>query len=154
TVVFPISEDNLSEIFEQPNHGAGLPVEVYNRLRTKKLAAGHLITIDNQIDTTTGTVRLRGVFDNADEALFPNQFVNARLLVTTHKNVTLVPASAIRHDGEVTFVYVIRDDRAHVQKIAVGTTENDQTEATGIPPGTVVANSSFEKLRDGAPVTV
>lgn len=154
TVVFSISEDSLSEILGQPNHGEGLPVDVYDRLRTKKLSTGHLITIDNQIDTTTGTVRLRAVFDNSDEGLFPNQFVNTRLLVTTRKNVVLVPASAIRHDGELSFVYVIRDDHAYVQKITIGATENDLTEVIGIPPGTVVANSSFEKLRDNAPVIV
>jgi membrane fusion protein, multidrug efflux system len=154
TVVFAISEDNLSEVLGQPNHGAGLDVDVYDRLRTKKLATGRLITIDNQIDTTTGTVRLRAVFDNTDEALFPNQFVNTRLLVTTRKNVTLVPSVTIRHDGELSFVYVIDNGRARVQKITVGATEGDQTEVIGIAPGTVVASSSFEKLRDGAPVTV
>jgi multidrug efflux system membrane fusion protein len=154
TVVFSISEDNLSDILGQPNHGEGLPVDVYDRLRTKKLATGHLITIDNQIDTTTGTVRLRAVFDNSDEELFPNQFVNARLLVTTRRNVVLLPASAVRHDGEFSFVYAISDGHAHVHKIGVGTTEGDQTEVTGLAAGTVVANSSFEKLRDNAPVIV
>jgi multidrug efflux system membrane fusion protein len=154
TVVFSISEDNLSDILGQPNHGEGLPVDVYDRLRTKKLATGHLITIDNQIDTTTGTVRLRAVFDNTDEALFPNQFVNTRLLVTTRKNVVLLPTAAIRHDGELVFVYAIENGRAHVHKVGVGATEGDLTEVTGLAPGTVVATSSFEKLRDGAPVTV
>jgi multidrug efflux system membrane fusion protein len=154
TVVFAISEDNLTQLLGLPNHGQDLPVDVYDRLGTHKLATGKLITFDNQIDTTTGTVRLRAAFDNTGEELFPNQFVNTRLLVETHNNVTLLPTPAIRHDGDLTFVYAIADHTARVQKITASATQGDQTEVGGIAPGTVVANSGFEKLRDGATVTI
>ena len=153
TVVFALSEDHLSDLLGLPNHGENQPVDVFDRLRTKQLATGRLITIDNQIDTTTGTVRLRAVFDNADEALFPNQFVNARLLVTTRRNVTVVPTSAIRRDGARTFVYTITGGLAHIQSITAGAADAEMTEVSGLPAGMVVANSSFEKLREGAHVT-
>jgi multidrug efflux system membrane fusion protein len=152
SVVFPISEDQLGDVLAQPDHGANLRVDVYDRARVHELATGKLITIDNQIDTTTGTVRLRARFDNADDALFPNQFVNARLLVRTLRGVTVVPASAIQHNGDTSFVYVIADGHARVQNVTPGAVEGDTQQVTGIAPGTVVANSSFEKLRDKAPV--
>ncbi|HEY3802324.1 MAG TPA: efflux RND transporter periplasmic adaptor subunit [Kofleriaceae bacterium] len=153
SVVFAISEDNLGQVLAQPNHGENLEVTVLDRVKQKQLATGRLITIDNQIDTTTGTVRLRALFDNKDEALFPNQFVNTKLLVDTVRGATALPSSAIQHDGADTFVYAIVGGKAHVQKVAIGVVSGDKTQITsGISPGAVVANSSFEKLRDGMPV--
>ncbi len=152
SVVFSISEDNLSAVLARPHHGDDLPVQVLDRVKSKQLAEGRLLTIDNQIDTTTGTVRLRAVFDNKDEALFPNQFVNAKLLVDTVHDATTLPSSAIQHDGTTSFVYTIVGGHAHVQHVTTGVIAGDKTQVTGIAVGTAVANSSFEKLREGLPV--
>lgn len=154
SVVFPISEDHLGDVLAQPDRGAGLPVEALDRVQSRRLAGGRLITIDNQIDTTTGTVRLRAQFDNADEALFPNQFVNTRLQVTTLRGATVVPSGAIQRTGEVAFVYVIAGGRAHVQHVTPGAVAGEQTQVTGVAPGATVATSGFERLRDGAPVVI
>jgi multidrug efflux system membrane fusion protein len=123
-------------------------------VQARRLADGRLITIDNQIDTTTGTVRLRAQFDNADEALFPNQFVNTRLQVTTLRGATVVPSGAIQRTGEVAFVYVITGGRAHLQHVTPGAVAGEQTQVTGVAPGATVATSGFERLRDGAPVVI
>lgn len=152
SVVFPLSEDHLSDVRAQPDHGAGLRVDVFDRVKARRLATGRLATIDNQIDTATGTVRLRALFDNPGEELFPNQFVNARLLVTTVRDAAVLPSSAVQRNGAQTFVYAIVDGRAHVTPVTVGVVSGDRTQVTGVAPGAVVANSSFEKLRDGAPV--
>jgi membrane fusion protein, multidrug efflux system len=154
SVVFAISEDDLGEVRAQPDHGAGLPVEALDRVQARRLASGQLIAIDNQIDTTTGTVRLRARFDNADEALFPNQFVNARLLVTTLRGATAVPSAAIQRNADLAFVYVVEDGRVHRQGVTPGAVAGELTQVTGVAPGAVVAISSFDKLRDGAPVTI
>jgi multidrug efflux system membrane fusion protein len=154
TAVFTVSEDNLSEVLEQTRYGKQLPVDLFNRTKAKQLASGKLITVDNQIDTTTGTVKLRALFDNEDNALFPNQFVNTRLLVKVLRDVTTVPSSAIQHASDATFVYVISDAHAHVQHVKTGVTDGDVTQVDGIAPGTVVANSGFEKLQEGSPVAI
>ncbi len=154
TAIFTISEDNVSQVLEQANHGVGLAVDLFDRTNSKRLASGTLITVDNQIDTTTGTLKLRAIFDNQDGALFPNQFVNSRLLVRQLRDVTMVPSSAIQHAGQAALVYVLRDGHAHVQHVTAGVTDGDWTQVEGIAPGTVVANSSFDKLQDGSPVTI
>jgi multidrug efflux system membrane fusion protein len=154
TVVFTVSEDDLSDVLEQTRRGARLEVTALDRVKSKKLASGKLTTIDNQIDTTTGTVKLRALFDNDDEALFPNQFVNTRLLVRTVDGATTVPSSAVQHDGRQAFLYVIQNAHAHVQHVKTGVIEGDSTQVEGIAPDTVVANSSFEKLQDGAAVVL
>jgi len=154
SVVFAISEDHLGEVRAQPDHGAGLPVEALDRVQARRLAAGQLIAIDNQIDTTTGTVRLRARFDNADEALFPNQFVNARLRVTTLRGASAVPSAAIQRNADLAFVYLVEAGRVHVQRVTPGAVAGELTQVTDVAPGAVVAISSFEKLRDGAPVAI
>ncbi len=120
----------------------------------KKIASGSLLTLDNQIDTTTGTVKARASFDNRDAGLFPNEFVNARLLVNTLEGATIIPSSAIQHNGNIAFVYVIQDNTAHQRNVKPGVTEGNNTEVTGIEPGDVVANSSFDKLQDKAKIVV
>ena len=110
------------------------------------------MTLDNQIDTTTGTVKGRALFDNKNDALFPNQFVNTRLLVNTLQGVTLIPASAIQQNGQASFVYVIQNNVAHMRSIKPGVTDGGMTQVDGINPGDVVANSSFDKLQDNAKV--
>jgi multidrug efflux system membrane fusion protein len=112
------------------------------------------LTLDNQIDTTTGTVKGRALFDNKNDALFPNQFINTRLLVNTLQGVTLIPASAIQQNGQASFVYVIQNNIAQMRSIKPGVTEGGETQADGINPGEVVATSSFDKLQDKTAVVV
>jgi multidrug efflux system membrane fusion protein len=113
-----------------------------------------LLTLDNQIDTTTGTVKARASFENKDAALFPNQFVNVRLLVNTLHDATLTPGSAIQHNGQTAFVYVLQDNTAHMRTIKPGVTDGDTTQVTGVAPGDVLANSSFDKLQDNSKVVI
>ncbi|MGN6110614.1 MAG: efflux RND transporter periplasmic adaptor subunit [Kofleriaceae bacterium] len=153
TVVFTIPEDALGEVAEAAR-GAQLAVDAFDRTRTRRLDSGVLIAIDNLVDTTTGTVKLRAQFDNTHEQLFPNQFVNTRLLVRTLRGVTMLPSSAIQHDGRQAFVYVVQDDRVHLQRISTGAVEAGKTQVSGLAPGTQVANSSFEKLVDGARIAI
>jgi multidrug efflux system membrane fusion protein len=154
TVIFTIPEDSLGQVEARLRKGAKLAVDAYDRTAQKKIASGALLTIDNQIDTTTGTVKGRALFDNKNNALFPNQFVNTRLLVNTLQGVTLIPASAIQQNGQASFVYVIQSDFAHMQSVKTGVTEGGNTQVTGINPGDVVANSSFDKLQDKAAVVI
>jgi multidrug efflux system membrane fusion protein len=155
TVVFTISEDDLGQVLEHARQGAPLRVQALDRMKSRTLASGALISIDNQIDTTTGTVKLRALFDNEDEALFPNLFVNTRLLVRTIDGATTVPAAAVQHNGKQAYVYVIRNARAHVQPVTIGVSEGHATQIEeGVAPGTVVAVSSFQKLQDGAAVAI
>ena len=154
TVIFTIAQDNLDEVLAQTRHGAKLTVDAYDRNQKTKLATGKLEALDNQIDTTTGTVKLRALFDNKKDVLFPNQFVNTRLLVTVQHNMTLIPSYAIQHNGEVAFVYVIQNGVAHVKNVKTGTTDAGMTAVEGINPGDEVATSSYEKLQDGAKVNI
>jgi multidrug efflux system membrane fusion protein len=154
TVVFTIPEDSLGQVQARLTKGAKLPVEAYDRAAQKKVATGQLLTLDNQIDTTTGTVKGRAVFDNKDNALFANQFVNTRLLVNTLMGVTLVPASVIQQNGQASFVYVIENNFAHTRSVQVGVTDAGQTQVDGINAGEVLADSSFDKLQDKAEVVV
>ena len=153
TIVFPVAEDNL-DLLESHLNAAPLTVEAYDRADQKLLATGTLITLDNQIDTTTGTVKARALFPNPKGSLFPNQFVNVRLLVTTLKNVTRIPESAIQHNGQASFVYVIQDNTAHMVSVTPGITDNGYSQVKGVTPGQKVANSGFEKLQDNAKVYV
>lgn len=154
TVIFTIAEDAVGQIETQLRHGNKLPVDAYDRSALTKIATGKLLTIDNQIDTTTGTVKLRAIFDNKDGELFPNQFVNTRLLVKTLKDMTLIPTSAVQHNGQQTFVYLLKDGVAHLQNVTPGATEDGMTAVQGIQPGDMVANSSFEKLQPNGKVAV
>jgi len=154
TVVFTIAQDNLGQVMEQLRKGSKLTVDVYDRAIQKKLATGELIAVDNQIDTTTGTVKIRASFANDDFALFPNQFVNARLLVETLQDVTLIPSSAIQQNGQTSFVYVIEDDVAHLKNIKPGVSDGGLTQVDGINPGDVLADSSFDKLQDKSKIAV
>jgi multidrug efflux system membrane fusion protein len=154
TVIFTIPEDNLGQVQPRLRQRAKLAVEAYDRAALKKIASGSLLTLDNQIDTTTGTVKARASFDNRDTALFPNEFVNARLLVNTLQGATIIPSSAIQHNGTVSFVYVIQGDTAYQRSVTPGVTEGNNTEVTGINPGDVVADSNFDKLQDKAKVVV
>jgi multidrug efflux system membrane fusion protein len=210
TVIFTLAEDSLPQVLEQMRGGKALSVEAYDRTNTKLIAKGTLITVDNQIDTVTGTVKLRAQFNNPESELFPNEFVNTRLLVKTLDNQVLVPSSAIQHNGATDFVYLIQGltPNAHIgsggqggghhggggshgnagsggnggaggsggkggnggsgsnggndqptgkaimRTVKTGISDQGNTIVTsGLNPGDVVANSSFQKLVDGSPVT-
>jgi membrane fusion protein, multidrug efflux system len=152
TVIFTIPEDSLGPVQERLRNKAVLTVDAFDRGGQQKIASGKLLTLDNQIDTTTGTVKARASFENQDAALFPNQFVNIRLLVNTLHDATLIPGSAIQHNGQTAFVYVLQDNIAHMRTIKPGVTDGGTTQVTGISPGDVLANSSFDKLQDNAKV--
>ncbi|MGA2416389.1 MAG: efflux RND transporter periplasmic adaptor subunit [Candidatus Sulfotelmatobacter sp.] len=154
TVIFTVAEDSLAQVQAQTRHGKRLTVDAFDRTQQKKIASGKLLTYDNQIDTTTGTVKMRALFDNKDNALFPNQFVNARLLVNTEEGITLIPTSAIQHNGQTAFVYVIQNDTAIIRNIKTGVADGQNTAVTGIGPGDVVANSSFDKLQNNSKILV
>jgi multidrug efflux system membrane fusion protein len=154
TVIFTIPEDNLEQVQARLRARAKLKVYAFERTAQTVIARGELLTLDNQIDTTTGTIKARAVFANQDEALFPNQFVNIRLLVNTVQGATLIPASAIQQNGQNSFVYVIQNAMAHVRNVTPGTTNIGLTQVTGLEPGEVLANSSFDKLQDNIAVAV
>jgi multidrug efflux system membrane fusion protein len=154
TVIFTIAEDSLGQIQARLRRGGHLTVDAYDRAAQAKIATGKLLTLDNQIDTTTGTVKLRAIFDNKDGALFPNQFVNTRLLVETLKDKTLIPTSAIQHNGQASFVYVIQNGTAQMRAVKPGTVNAGMTAVEGVQPGEVVANSSFEKMQPNVKVSI
>lgn len=154
SVVFNVAEDYLDQVRSEVTYRGALPVEVYDRSQIKRIARGKLLTLDNQVDTSTGTIRFRGEFANADLALFPNQFVNTRLLVRTLRNQALVPTAAIQHNGMQAFVYVVRGGSVHLQTITQIASEGDNAAITGLQTGDVVAITGFDKIQDGTPVTV
>jgi len=156
SAIFSLPEDNIPAIMKRLSAGATLPVVAYDRSGVTQLATGKLVTVDNQIDPTTGTVKLRAQFDNADEALFPNQFVNVQLLVDTLKGATLVPTSAIQRGAPGTFVYVVKpDDTATVQPVKLGPDDGKNVTVTsGLDPGAKVVVDGADKLREGAKVTL
>jgi multidrug efflux system membrane fusion protein len=154
TVVFTLPEDNLGQVQPQLQKRAKLTVDAYDSDDVKKIATGTLLTLDNQIDTTTGTVKARASFVNKDSSLFPNEFVNTHLLVNTLKNATLIPTAAVQHNGQAAFVFVLQNNVAHMQPIQVGVTTGTMAQVTGINPGDVLATSSFDKLQDGTSVMI
>jgi multidrug efflux system membrane fusion protein len=154
TVVFTVAEDSLGQILPGLRKRAKLTVDAYDRDDQHKIGSGTLLTLDNQIDTTTGTVKARASFANKDSSLFPNQFVNTRLLVKTLTGVTLVPTAAVQHNGTAAFVYVLSGNKAQLRNITVGVSNGDTAQVQGVNPGDVLATSSFDKLQDGTAVTI
>ncbi len=156
TVIFPIPEDDLPEILPQLHAGTALEVTAYDRANVNKLATGRVIALDSQIDTTTGTVKVRAQFDNSDDALYPNQFVNARLLVKTLHDVVTVPTAAIQRGAPGAYVYLINaDNTVSVRPIKVGPTEGPMTAVnSGLAAGQRVVVDGTDRLRDGAHVIV
>jgi len=155
-VLFAIPEDNLPQVLAKLTAGESLPVEAYDREQRQKLAAGSLLTVDNQIDSTTGTVRLKAVFPNTDTALFPNQFVNARLLLEVKRGATVVPTAAIQRSPQGAFVYVVKADQTVAMRpVTIGVSQGDATAiSAGLAPGDLVVTDGVERLRDGAQVEV
>jgi membrane fusion protein, multidrug efflux system len=156
SVIFTITEDQVPTVLQKLRQGAHLRVDAYSRDMKAKLASGSLTTIDNQIDPTTGTLRLRATFNNSNDALFPNQFVNARLLVEEIRGVTLVPNAVVQRNTETAYVYLVKpDSTVTVKKVVAGTTEGDQTQiASGLMPGEVVVMTGVDKLQEGSKVRV
>ncbi len=153
TVVFSVSEDDLPQVEAQLRSGSQLAVDAFDRSGERKIDSGILTSVDNEIDTTTGTVKFRAQFPNADLSLFANQFVNARLLVQTLHDATLVPSSAVQHNGTNAFVYVVKPgNTVAVQPITTLTANDQVTAVQGIAPGVNLATSGFDRLENGARV--
>ncbi len=154
-VLFSVAEDYLPQIRQQLRRGNRLTVDAFDRTQQTKLSSGALLTFDNEIDTTTGTIKLKATFPNGDNALFPNQFVNARLLVTTQHGVILVPSVAIQRNAQDAFVYVVKPDQTvAMQSVTTGTTDGNVTAVEGLKAGDVVAVDGFDKLQNGVKVAV
>jgi membrane fusion protein, multidrug efflux system len=155
-VLFTVPEDSLPDVVQKLRAGAHLPADAYNRDNSKKLASGTLVTLDNQIDNTTGTSKLKAVFDNKDNSLFPQQFVNIRLLVDTLTNQLVVPNVAVQNGQQGTFVYVVdADSIVHLKTVKVGiTTETSADILNGITDGDRVVIDGTDRLIEGATVRV
>ena len=156
SVIFTISEDQLPTIYAKQRAGQTLPVDAFDRDMKKKLGSGTLTTIDNEIDQSTGTVKLRATFDNAQNELFPNQFVNARLLEQEKRGVVLVPSAAVQRNSSNTYVYVVKpDSTVTVRQVKLGTSDDNNTEITsGVVQGDVVVMTGVDKLQEGSKVAV
>jgi multidrug efflux system membrane fusion protein len=155
TVVFNVAEDNLSQVRPQILHRTGLPVDAFDRSQMNKLATGHLLTIDNQVDTTTGTIRFRAEFDNHDLTLYPNQFVNAHLLVSTLHDTLLIPSAAVQRNGVQAFVYKVNSNHiVSIQNIVEKTSDSDTSAVEGLNAGDIVSLTGFDKLQDGTKVDI
>jgi len=153
-VLFNIPEDDLPQVLKKMRSGQQLTVDAYDRNLKNRLAAGVLLTIDNQIDPNTGTIKCKAVFPNEDNALFPNQFVNARLLVDTKKDASIVPSAAVQRSPQGTFVYAVKDDSTvEMRNIVVGPSEGDEVAIEkGLAPGEVVVIEGVDKLQRGMKV--
>jgi len=154
TVIFTLPEDQLPALMGRLRVGARLRVDAYDRGMTKRVAQGWLETIDNQIDPTTGTVKLRANFDNRDGALFPNQFVNCKLLVEEKQGVTLIPTATVQRNSQRTYVFLVKpDSTATIRDITIGTVEGDESEVTsGLAPGDDVVMTGVDRLQEGTKV--
>jgi len=153
-VIFPIPEDSLPPVLEKLKTGERLPVEAYDRDQRRKLATGHLLTADNQIDPATGTVRLKALFPNKDNGLFPNQFVNARLLLDVKRGTIIIPVAALQRSPQGTFVYLVQADQTvALRPVSVGPAEGDNLSiAEGLAAGDLVVVEGAERLREGSKV--
>jgi multidrug efflux system membrane fusion protein len=155
TVVFNISEDDLPEVQGQLKGNKAMQVDAFDRADLNNLESGKLTSLDNLIDTTTGTVKFRASFPNKNLVLFPNQFVNARLLVKTLINATLVPTAAVQYNGTAAFVYIVSaNNTVNVHPVTAVTGDDKVTAVTGIDAGTALATSGFDRLEDGVHVQI
>jgi multidrug efflux system membrane fusion protein len=155
-VVFPIPQDHLPQVLNKSREKEKLPVEAWDRENRQKLAAGTLITVDNQIDPATGTVKLKAQFGNENGALFPNQFVNVRMLVDTRRGVTTVSSAAMQRGAQGPFVYVVKDDGTiSVRPVKPGPVEGERLAIdSGIQPGERVVVDGLDRLREGMKVEI
>jgi multidrug efflux system membrane fusion protein len=155
TAIFTIAEDDLSQVTERIATGSALPVDALDRTKQRKLATGTLLTIDNEINTTTGTVRARAQFANTHNELFPNQFVNTRLLVKTLTQVSLVPEAAIQRNNDIAFVYVVQaDSTVQSRNVKILATEATVSAVTAVKPDEQVVTDGFDKLQNGMKIVI
>jgi multidrug efflux system membrane fusion protein len=156
SALFSIPEDELGQVLAKLHAGQRLPVEAWDHEDTKKIADGVLLTADNQIDSTTGTSKLKAVFDNKNNVLFPNQFVNVRLLIDTLRNIVVVPGAAIQRGAQGTFLYVVKENQtAELRLVQIKNTEgNDVALASGVEPGESIVLEGLDKIQDGGKVDV
>ena len=155
TVMFTIAEDYVSDVTTQLRTGRKLEVDALDRSNQTELAKGSVLTIDNSIDATTGTVKVRSSFTNKDLRLFPNEFVNARLLLKTLKQVNLIPTAAIQRNSDVAFVYVVDGSNAvRMRNIKIATTDGNTAAVTGVKAGEKLVTDGFDRLQDGIKVSV
>ncbi len=156
TVVFPIAEDDLPRLQARLKKGGRPLVDVYDRAMQHKIASGRMLTLDNQIDPSTGTVKVRAIFDNSKNELFPNQFVNASLLVKTLRGVVVIPSVAVQRGSRGEYVYVVRPGNiASMRSVATGEAEDGKIAVkSGISPGEIVVTDGMERLKDGSPVEI
>ena len=156
SAVFPIPEDNVQRVMQRLQQGVPTVVEAWDREQKNKLATGKLVTADNQIDTATGTIKMKAEFPNENSALFPNQFVNVRMLTQTLEDATLVPTAAIQRGSPGTYVYVVKEDSTvTVAPVKLGPQQGETTVVTGgVRPGAMVVVDGADKLREGAAVTL
>ncbi len=156
SVLFTIPEDNIRTVLERVNSGAVLPVDVYDRSQTNKIASGVLSAVDTVVDPATGSVKLRAMFDNKDRRLFPAQFVNVRLLVNTLRNQTTVPVPAVQRGADGAYVFLVRPDKTVTQRaVKIGIQDGDKMQVlSGLQPGDTVVVDGADRLRDGADVEI
>jgi multidrug efflux system membrane fusion protein len=156
SVIFPIAQDNLPPVLQRLATGEHPIVDAFDRQATRKIASGTLLTVDNQIDVTTGTVKLKALFDNENDELFPNQFVNAKLLIDVLRQATVMPVAALQHGAQRTFVYLVRaDNTVEVRDVKIGPTQDDDVAIeSGLTPGDRVVVDGADRLREGTRVTV
>jgi multidrug efflux system membrane fusion protein len=153
TVIFTIAEDEIDEVTAQMATGRAMRVLALDRSKQRQIADGTLLTVDNQVNTTTGTVRARATFANAHNELFPNQFVNARLLVKTLNHVDLVPQAAIQRNNELAMVYVVQSDSTvQSRNVKILATEEEISAVTGVNPGEQLVTDGFDKLQNGSKI--
>jgi multidrug efflux system membrane fusion protein len=154
SVVFTIPQDGLPAVMKRLQAGDKLPVDAYDREQKTKLASGFLLTVDNQIDPTTGTVKLKAQFPNDNQMLFANQFVNTRMLLETKRDVTVIPTAAMQRGAQGTYVYVVKSDNtANLRPATFGVSEGERIEVTsGLTPGDLVVVDGADRLREGAKV--
>jgi len=153
-VIFPVSQDDIFRVQRKFNTGEDILVEAWNRDNATKLADGKLLAIDNQVDTTTGTVKLKSVFENKDNMLFPNEFVNVKLLIDTRRDVVIIPAAAVQHGPNSTFAFVVKADKTvEMRTLTEGPTEDDQTIIEkGLTAGEIVVTEGTDKLQPGSQI--
>lgn len=156
SVIFTVAEDDLPVVLRKVAAGEHLRVDAWDRDNTDHIGIGRLATVDNQIDPTTGSLRLRALFENRDNLLFPNQFVNVRLLVQQKSGITLAPSAVIQRGADSTYVYVVKDDRTvTIRQVGLGTTDGGETELTsGVAPGDLLVMTGVDKLQEGTRVAV
>jgi multidrug efflux system membrane fusion protein len=159
SVIFSLPQDQLPQVLAKLRAGAPLPVEAYDRDDTDKIATGKLATIDNQIDLTTGTYKLKSIFNNEDNSLFPNQFVNVHLLVDTKRNLIVIPAAAIQRGPQGTYVYAVakdsvtKDTTAKIYPVTIAQTSGDSVGlSAGLNPNDLVVIDGQDKLQDGTKI--